>query len=133
MASLFNKLTPSFVIVIVFLLFPSCTNKNTISPLTVCDSTHISYYKNIQPMIKQNCYSCHSTIATQIGGLNLEDTTALKSYLTFDFRGDGIYGSKLYHCIIHAQLALPMPPTYILDSCSMSMIHYWLLIGAPLK
>jgi hypothetical protein len=101
-----------------------------------CDTTSITYYKTIQPIIRAICYTCHgdsSSIVTQQNGLNLEDTTSLKTYLLLGFRGDNIYGSKLYHCILHAQFALSMPPSYLLDSCSILKIKKWIDVGAPIK
>lgn len=98
--------------------------------LSACDTTGITYAKDIRPIFNDHCYSCHGTIVTANGGLDLEDSSSLRSYLKYDFRGDGIYGSKLYHCILHSQYALPMPPRYIIDSCSISKIKVWLSGGA---
>ena len=86
-----------------------------------------------QPIISANCYACHATAATAGGGLDLQDTASLKSYLNYSFRGDNIYGSKFYHCVLHSSLALPMPPTTVLDTCSIKKIHHWLLAGAPVQ
>jgi hypothetical protein len=94
-----------------------------------CDTTNVFYKSNIQPIIKENCYSCHGTSVTQNGGLDLESYTSLNAYLQYGFRGDGIFGSKFYHCISHDQ-ALPMPPTYKLDSCDMAKLRVWIRAGA---
>lgn len=122
-----------------FVLLFSCTHKPqylhvqpTQPKAVLCDSINITYHNDIKPIFRDNCYHCHSTSGTSGGGLNLEDTTSLKNYLNYGFRGDGLYGSKLYHCLLHSQLAQPMPPTFILDSCSLHKIHYWLVAGAPI-
>ncbi len=128
------------IIILLSLLFLiSCTHKPGIIPLITppltansCDSANAKYTTDIKPIIKQHCYSCHSSGATTEDGLDLEDTTKLKDYLKNGFRGDGIYGSKFYHCLLHSPYAQQMPPTYILDSCSLHKIHYWLGQGAPL-
>lgn len=99
-------------------------------PTTVCDTTTVSYTADVQPILSANCYSCHSA-AVATSGLDLETFTTLKAYLQYGFRGDGVYGSKLYHCIAHASLAQPMPPTYVLDSCSLAKIARWIHTGAP--
>lgn len=122
-----NKL--SALIFMVF--FSSCMKMNLTEIAPKCDSINTCYRTNIQPIFQQNCYSCHSTAVTQNGGLDLEDTATLRSYLAYGFRGDGIYGSKLYHCVLHSLLALPMPPTTLLDTCSLHQLHHWLGIGAP--
>ncbi len=95
----------------------------------VCDTTVVSYAKDVKPIFSSNCYSCHGTGQTQGGGLDLEDFTSLKSYLQYGFRGDGIYGSKLYNCILHSPLAQQMPPTYKLDTCSIMKIKRWIDLG----
>lgn len=100
-------------------------------PTQTCDTLSVNYQIDIQPIFSTNCYSCHST-ATNNGGLNLEDTFSLKKYLTYGFRGDGIYGSKLYHCMTHSNYAPQMPPTYMVDSCSLMKIKHWLNVGGPI-
>lgn len=95
----------------------------------VCDTINVSYSAVIKPLLQANCYECHATAVTANGGLDLEDFTSLKNYLTLGFRGDGVYGSKLYHCALHSTNALPMPPVYKLDSCSMSKLACWLRAG----
>ncbi len=129
----------SQLLTLIFLTLISCTHKaGTVQPINAptvigCDTTNITYYKTIQPIFRTNCYSCHATGVTTGGGLDLEDTTSLKNYLKNGFRGDGIYGSKLYHCLLHTPLAQQMPPTYIIDTCSLKQVHNWLLGGAPIK
>ena len=116
----------------------ACTHKAIVvvpvvpvAPAT-CDTTNVSYHTDVQPVLENNCYSCHGT--AQIGsggGLDLETFSSLKNYLHYGFRGDGVYGSKLMHCIMHASLAQPMPPTYQLDTCSQMKIKRWMDEGAP--
>jgi hypothetical protein len=102
------------------------TTTTTVTPS--CDTANISYSGDIQPIFASNCYTCHGdTVVTT--GLNLETFTTLKAYLQNDFRGDGLYGSMLYHCILHSQGAQRMPPSYKLDSCSIKKIHGWILAG----
>jgi hypothetical protein len=98
---------------------------------TGCDSINVKYGTDIKPILRDNCYECHATAVTTTGGLDLENFTSLKLYLNNGFRGDGVYGSKLYHCISHSPLALPMPPTYVLDTCSLRKIDRWIKLGAP--
>ena len=129
----------AFLFILLCVISIGCTHKPfTIhTPIVVippgCDTINVSYKKDVQPIIEGNCYSCHSTsaISSAGGGLDLEDFTSLKTYLEYGFRGDGVYGSKFYHCISHSLLALPMPPTYIIDTCSLKQIKRWITLGAP--
>jgi hypothetical protein len=106
--------------------------KDTTVKAAICDTMNVIYVADIKPVFIANCYSCHGTAVTDNGGLNLEDTASLRQYLQQGFRGDGIYGSKLYHCLIHSLSALPMPPTYIVDSCSLMKVKRWLNLRAPM-
>jgi hypothetical protein len=99
--------------------------------IPVCDTTNVSYMHDIQPALKTNCYSCHGDSVTTGGGLDLERFTTFKAYLSNGFRGDGIYGSKFYHCLLHSLGAQQMPPTYKLDSCTLLKVKAWIDIGAP--
>jgi hypothetical protein len=114
----------------------SCTHKPfiiVVPPVVVptCDTINVTYKNDIQPVLSSNCYSCHATAVTLNGGLDLEDTASLARYLQYGFRGDGVFGSKFYHCISHSLLALPMPPTYVIDSCSLKKMKHWIDAGAP--
>jgi len=122
---------------LVLLLLFGCTHSSMkVKPVInydVCDSTMINYTTNVVPIMSTHCYSCHSDSSTSnSSGLNLEDTARLKTYLLNDFQGDGVYGSKMLHCIMHSSGALRMPPGYKLDTCSVARLRNWLKAGAPL-
>ena len=116
----------------VVLYATSCNHQPQIAiepALPECDSMQMSYAKNIQPIFRQHCYECHATAVSATGGLDLEDTASLKHYLLKGFRGDGVYGSLLYNCMLHSRYSQHMPPTYVIDSCSLHKIHNWLSAG----
>jgi hypothetical protein len=96
-----------------------------------CDTVRVTYNGNIHALLHDHCYSCHASAVTANGGLDLENFTSLKGYLALGFRGDGLYGSKFYHCLLHSQNALPMPPNYKLDSCSLTQVRLWIAAGGP--
>ena len=133
-AGCFSMIRLRFFFLALLLAATGCTHKPEITVIPVtpsgCDSINITYTRDIKPIFSANCYSCHATAVTLTGGLDLEDTASLKNYLKNGFRGDGVYGSKLYHCMLHSSLALPMPPTYVVDSCSLKKVHNWLKNGA---
>ncbi len=136
---------PSVKIIAVILLisFFGCTNKkgmlplpqtslNTTSVVSGCDSTIVSYQKNVIPILSNNCYSCHSTaVTTNLGGQDLENFTSLKNYLNYQFQANGIYGSKFMHIINQTSGVLPMPPTSKLSVCDIAIINKWIADGAP--
>ncbi len=126
------------MVISVVVALSACTHKALlvapVTPVTPpdCDTTNVTYHADVQPVLEANCYSCHGTAEVGAGGgLDLQNFASLKNYLQYGFRGDGIYGSKLYHCILHSQLALPMPPTYTIDSCSRNKIKRWIDLGGP--
>lgn len=127
-----------------FIALTACVHKasttvrpgNTAPVVITCDSNDINYLTSIKPIFRNNCYSCHNDSVTHTAegqGLDLEDTSSLKNYLKFDFQGDGVYGSRLYHCLLHSFGALQMPPSYVIDSCSLKKVRNWLLHRAPLS
>ncbi len=125
-----------FAVLLLLFFFAACTHKakDTVQPIpaTSCDTVNLNYSSAIQPIFRTHCYSCHGDSSTSANtGLNLEDTAKLRAYLANGFRGDGIYGSKLYHCMLHSPLAQQMPPTYVVDSCSLKKVRCWLAVGAP--
>lgn len=127
----------SAILIMVVVLLASCKHNPAVVvlPLTDsvdhCDTTTVSYNKDVKPVLQNNCYGCHGTTAIDSGGgLNLEDFSSLKQYLQYGFRGDGVYGSKFYHCITHSQWAQAMPPGYMLDTCSLNKIKRWIDLGA---
>lgn len=127
-----------WVLLIAVIVLVSCKHKpfqaETQAPVvTYCDTFDLAYSKYVKPIFRQYCYECHSTAVVGENGLDLEDTTSLKKYLSLDYRGDSVYGSLLYHCILHSSLTKGMPPTYTIDSCSINMIHAWIDKGAPVN
>ena len=133
---------PGYFLLAVFLVF--CTRKKGIpivaappvKNVTVsCDTINISYVCTIKPILGSNCYSCHSSSASDSGkvALDLENFSSLKNYLKLFYRNDSIYGSKFYHVIMQAQLVIPMPPApqAKLSDTDIRFIKKWLNSGAP--
>jgi hypothetical protein len=118
----------------VLLVLNGCTyEKENVTPkISGCDTTNVSYSRIIQPILSNNCYSCHSTTVTSTGrGLDLENFTSLKNYLNYQYHMDGVYGSKFFHIVNHSGLVPYMPPALKLSSCELRKIYSWLNSGAP--
>jgi hypothetical protein len=90
-----------------------------------CDTTNVSFTNSVQPVLENNCYSCHSNnTAAQFGNnIKLEDYDDVK--LRVD---DG----RLLGSILHEGGYSPMPKGgSMLDDCSVELMTIWIDNGAP--
>jgi hypothetical protein len=57
-------------VVFAMLLMAGCkySNVEETYPINTCDTSNISYGSYIQPMLKTNCYSCHTAGNAGLGG-----------------------------------------------------------------
>ena len=99
----------------------SCTRETFTS---ICDTQNMSYKYNVVPILKNNCYSCHSKGNT-VGsvGISLDSYDSARYY---------IEANQLIPNIEHAVGGVPMP--YMkpkLDSCSINQIIAWQAQGYP--
>ena len=123
----------------------SCTKKksqssnnqsipNPVIQAVVCDTINVSYMCVIQPILKNNCYQCHSTAVTDTGALALDLQTfqSFKTYLKLFYKNDSIYGSKFYNTILQSPTTLTMPPAPAskLSPYELRMIKKWIDLGA---
>ena len=115
----------------------SITNQTIVTPpaqAVVCDTINVSYSCLIQPILKNNCYQCHSTAVTDTGALALDLQTfqSFKTYLKLFYKNDSIYGSKFYNTILQSPTTLTMPPAPAskLPSYELRMIKKWIDAGA---
>ena len=124
------------VFIIASLALASCTRDRAQylgSSRTMCDSVNVSYQTCIKPIFISNCYSCHSDIASQGGsvGFDIENFSLLKTYLSYYYHNDSIYGSKFMREINQQSGVLVMPPSYKMPDSSIVLIRYWIANGAP--
>jgi hypothetical protein len=126
---------PIFFILILFVSSPvfflgSCKSEH-LTPN--CDTLNMSYTYNVVPILKNNCYSCHSS-GNSVGSIgilldsyhnlmNFVDTTNVNfSYLLGDIRHDPSNSAITF---------TPMPYMKpMLDSCSINQIVAWVKQGA---
>lgn len=95
------------------------------SYLIPCDTVNVTYQTDVLPVIKQNCYSCHSFAAYSIsgGGINLEGYNQLKLYAD---------NGQLMNAINHTGGVTPMPKDgAILSYCNRAAINRWILNHSP--
>lgn len=102
-----------------------------------CSTQNMSYSQNVVPILKSNCYKCHST-GNSVGSYgwlldsyaNLTRFTNRKDTITV--AGVSTIISPLEGFITHTQGFLSMP--YMdgkLDTCAIKQIQAWITQGAP--
>ncbi|MBS1563434.1 MAG: hypothetical protein JST39_03555 [Bacteroidetes bacterium] len=89
-------------------------------PCTVPDT--VTYTAKIEPIIRTNCYACHSA-GNNVANVLLDSYSALKSYAQNGY---------LYGVISHANGYKPMPDGGDkLDDCTIAVIKKWIDTGTP--
>ncbi|HEU4716492.1 MAG TPA: hypothetical protein VFU15_01610 [Bacteroidia bacterium] len=98
-----------------------------------CDTLHPSYHNCVVPILKANCYSCHSDSASNHGQstFDMEDFTLFKNELNLSYQGDTTYGSKFMAIIGQRPLIIHMPPTGKLPQQDINTIQRWVTARAP--
>lgn len=88
---------------------------------TSCDTTDISYSKQILPILQDNCYTCHQG-SNPPSGIDLSDFSVLQSHVK---NGD------LKSAVTHTGSVTPMPYGLpMLPSCEVNTIVAWVDQGA---
>lgn len=98
-------------------------NEEELYPATngACGSTAPSYNKDVEPLIKNNCLSCHSS-AANMGSVSLEGHAQVRNYAM---------NGRLYGAISHAQGFSPMPKGGAkLSDCNLAIIKRWIDEGS---
>lgn len=109
---------------IFMLFFVSCyyDNEEALYPVlnNSCDTTNVTYTSTIEPILSNNCYSCHSDANSAFGGnVHLQSAT------------DVISNSSKIAVAIKRTGASPMPPSGKLNSCAISQFDIWMKKGTP--
>ena len=90
-------------------------------PNQTCDTLNVSYQARIEPIIRTNCYACHSGNAVAGGNIMLEGYANLKN----------VDGARLYGAVSHTS-GSPMPKGgNKLPDCDISAIKKWIDSGKP--
>jgi hypothetical protein len=85
-----------------------------------CDTSNVTFSATIQPILSDNCYSCHSDANSAFGGnVHLQAAT------------DVISNSAKIAVAIKRTGASPMPPAGKLNSCAISQFDIWMKNGTP--
>jgi hypothetical protein len=107
-----------------FVLYLSGCAKESADRLSAgstCDTTDVSYSKQILPILEDNCYTCHQG-ATASSGIDLSNFATLQAHVA---NGD------LVSAVTHTGSVTPMPYELpMLPSCEVNTIVAWVHQGA---
>lgn len=90
-----------------------------------CDTVNVTFSSSVQPVLQQNCLSCHSNnTASSLGGnIKLEDYQDVK--LRAD---DGSLLGTISHESGYSSMPRGAPK---LDDCTISIIEIWINSNSP--
>lgn len=108
-----------------FVMFASsCANFNGPAEgrqtAVLCDTTNVSYARQVLPILQQNCLSCHSNAARQ-AGVTLEGYTNVRFYAN---------NTLLVGSTSREATFISMPPSGPIPACDMKLIRAWVNQGA---
>ena len=111
----------------------ACSYTNSADTITPCDlPLTVSYQANVLPILKQQCYRCHSADKYKVltsNTLNMEDFAALKYYATPANGRNNV--SYLVGNIRHDEGFVKMPyDGGKLSDCESATIKAWVDAGA---
>lgn len=107
-----------------FTLYLSSCSKESADRLAganSCDTTNVSYSKQILPILQDNCYTCHQG-NNSFSGIDLSNFATLQTHVK---NGD------LKSAVTHTGSVTPMPYQLpMLPSCEVNTIVAWVDQGA---
>jgi hypothetical protein len=89
---------------------------------STCDTTNVTYSQTITPILRDNCYVCHSTSIAS-GGVILDTPEGVQVVAT---------NGQLWKAVNHAAGVVPMPKDLPqLPACPLAQINKWITSGHP--
>ena len=116
------KLSASFVLIVSLMQGCYYDVESELYPNLACDSTNVGFAGRIQPLIENQCESCHSG-ASPSGGLLLVGHEAISDA--------ALSGSLFERISLEEGNPLLMPPSGALGACDIAAIGQWIDDGAP--
>ena len=121
------------VVTVAISYLSACSYTNSADTITPCDlPLTVSYQANVLPILKQQCYRCHSADKYKVltsNTLNMEDFAALKYYATPANGRNNV--SYLVGNIRHDEGFVKMPyDGGKLSDCEIATIKAWVDAGA---
>jgi mono/diheme cytochrome c family protein len=94
-------------------------------------SHSVDFARDVQPILRQHCYSCHGP-STQQNGFRLDRRSDAMRGGSMAMIGPGnSEGSRLYLRLIGNTFGTQMPPTGALTPAQIAIIKEWIDLGAP--
>ena len=96
---------------IVAALFAVLVIVGTVLPLRGQSARTVDYQRDVEPILKTNCYGCHGP-EQQMNGFRLDRRAdALRGGSQTVIGPGNAEGSKLYHRLVDRTAGTPMPPS----------------------
>jgi ankyrin repeat protein len=93
-------------------------------------SGHVDFQRDVQPILRQNCYGCHGP-TQQMSSFRLDRRRdAMRGGTIADIGPGNSEGSRLYLRLVGNQFGLQMPPTGALKPEQIGIIKAWIDQGA---
>lgn len=111
------------LLVVGMAVFSSCYYDvaETLYPAGTCNTANMSYVTDIEPILRYNCYTCHSAAANN-GNVTLEGFDQMIHYVS---------NGHLLGAIKHQSGFSAMPQNSAqLGSCDIAKIEQWITDGA---
>ena len=115
-----NKVKAIFLVLVITSLTTGCYYDNEEYLYGTCDTTNVTFSKDIKPIMDANCINCHSG-----GAIDLTNYNGVKAKVT---------DSTLYKSISYSYSGINssknMPAAGKLDDCSINKVKAWIDGGA---
>lgn len=110
----------------------SYTNASDVPPTPCSLPEKVSYQTDVLPILKQNCYACHSAKSYQAssgGALNMEDFSQVNHYSTTGPGKVSFMVGNIRHDAAPGYVAMPYGGGKLSD-CEIATIEAWVNAGA---
>jgi len=102
------------------------------APLKKAKADAVNYYRDIDPILKENCVSCHQA-SMAAGGLRLD---APENLLQGGASGKAVVPGKADRSLLYTRLTLTtdkrMPPVGMVTEEQLALIRAWINLGAKI-
>lgn len=115
-------MSPDFIALMIRWIDIGAANVTGCADVNACDTSDVSYTRDIQPVIQNYCASCHSA-SSPSGGVVLTTFQGVKTVAD---------NGKLVGSVFHLPGHYAMPPSGVkLPDCDLQKIKTWVDKGAP--
>lgn len=108
---------------VLLLYFLACTKRNAVElGAGGCDTSNVSYSRQIVPILQDNCYSCHQGPGAS-SGVDFSNYDAFRGWAGSGYVAGNITGAPGY-----IRMPYGLPP---LSGCDINTILAWIHQGTP--